>query len=44
VELYNLKKDPSETRDVSADHPKIVTEVEGFFDKQREPSPHWPVN
>ena len=42
--LYNLKKDPSETRDVAGNHPKIVTEVEGFFDKQHKPSPHWPVN
>ena len=28
VQLYNLKADPHETKDVSADHPEIVAKIE----------------
>ena len=32
-QLYDLKADPGQDRDVSADHPKLVTEMQGAYDK-----------
>lgn len=36
IELYNLKEDPQETTDVSAQHPELVEEFEALFHSARE--------
>ncbi|MFN7140390.1 MAG: sulfatase-like hydrolase/transferase, partial [Limisphaerales bacterium] len=38
IELYNLKKDPAESKDVSAQNPKIVAKMERIMMEQRVPS------
>ena len=35
-QLYNLKDDPAETKDVSAAHPDVVKELAGLLDRYRE--------
>jgi arylsulfatase A len=39
LELYNLLHDPSETINVSADHPEIVEQLEALLKEARNPSP-----
>ena len=43
VELYNLKSDPHETTDVSAQHPEIVAQIEKIMREQHTPNPNFPV-
>jgi arylsulfatase len=43
LELYNLAEDPGETRDVSADHPALVREIEGIMRADRTPSTEFPL-
>lgn len=38
LELYNLKSDPSESKDVSADHPDIVAKAEAAMKEAHTPS------
>ena len=41
LELYNLRDDPSETRDVAASHPDIVARIEDYLKTARtKPRPH----
>lgn len=35
-QLYNTHDDPSETRDVSHEHPEVVAELRGLLDRYRE--------
>lgn len=35
VELYNIKKDPAETNDVSSDYPELISEFSELFIKAR---------
>jgi arylsulfatase A len=42
VQLYNLKTDPHETTDVSAQHPDIVVQIEKLMRDQHTPSPDFP--
>lgn len=37
IELYNLKKDPGEKQDVSANHPEIVDRLRGLMEKAHVP-------
>jgi arylsulfatase A-like enzyme len=37
LELYNLKEDPSEQHDVSAEFPEIVKRIEGIMDEAHTP-------
>ena len=39
TELYNLKDDPGETKDVAAAHPDIVARIESIMRQARVPSP-----
>lgn len=34
TELYNLESDPSESRDVAAEHPEVVERIEQLFNEQ----------
>jgi arylsulfatase A-like enzyme len=36
AQLYDLKSDPAETKDVSAAHPDVVKELSGLLDRYRE--------
>ena len=43
VELYDLRHDVGETRDVSAMHPAITSALAAFLDGARVPSENWPT-
>jgi arylsulfatase A len=43
VELYDLANDVGETRDVSADHPDVVAQIESIMAAQHVPSPDFPL-
>ena len=36
LELYNLKDDPTETKNVAELHPKIIAKAAKIFDRERE--------
>jgi arylsulfatase len=38
IELYNLKSDPTESRNVAADHPDIIKKMETVMREQHVPS------
>ena len=42
VELYDLKSDPHETTDVSAQHPDIVAQIEKLMQGQHTPNLDFP--
>lgn len=44
VELFNLKDDVGETRDVSAAHPDLVARLEKYFKTARVETPDFPTN
>ena len=37
VELYDLANDPGEKKNVAADHPQMVEELQGLMDRARTP-------
>lgn len=43
VELYDLNSDPSETRDVSAEHPDIVAQLAAIMKQEHTPSAEFPI-
>jgi arylsulfatase A-like enzyme len=43
IELYNLHDDPSESKDVSAEHPEVVAKIERLFREQHTPSKDFPL-
>jgi arylsulfatase A-like enzyme len=43
VELYDLRTDPGETRDVSASHPALVRRAEEVMRREHVESEHWPL-
>ena len=43
TELYNLREDLGEERNVAAGHPDIVARVEEIFTSARTESEHWPM-
>jgi len=43
LELYDLKTDLGETKDVAAEHPDVVAKVEAFMAGARTESEHWPA-
>jgi arylsulfatase A len=42
IELYNLKADPHEEKDVSAEHPEIVAQIAKLMKEQHVPSAEFP--
>ena len=42
TELYNLKDDLAESKDVAADHPEIVAKLEKLMREQHVPSAEFP--
>ena len=43
VELYDLAKDPAESRDVAADHPEVVARIERIMRDEHVPSALFPL-
>ena len=43
IELYNLRKDPSESNDVSAKHPQIVQQMRALMKAEHVPSELFPI-
>jgi arylsulfatase A-like enzyme len=43
VQLFNLKQDVAESRDVAADHPDIVGRIDRIMREGRTESPLWPL-
>ena len=43
LELYDLSKDEAEANNIAAQHPDIVSELEGILATARTPSENWPV-
>jgi arylsulfatase A-like enzyme len=43
IELYDLRIDPGETRNVAGANPEIVQRITGLFRNARTDSPEWPV-
>ncbi len=44
VELYDLRADAGETRDVSAQHPSVVKRVEEIMRREHVESEDWPAS
>ncbi len=44
LELYDLRNDVGEERDVSAEHPEVVARIQDFLKTARTPSPYWPAD
>ncbi len=43
LELYNLKTDAAEKKDVAANNPEVVEKFEKFLKTARTESPRWPI-
>jgi arylsulfatase A-like enzyme len=43
LELYDLKHDVGETKDVAAQHPDVVARIEAYLKTARTESPQWPL-
>jgi arylsulfatase A-like enzyme len=43
LELYDLAEDIGEQRDISAENPEIVAQIEEYLRTARTESPNWPV-
>ncbi len=43
LELYNLKDDLAETKDLAPEHPEIVARIEDYLKTARSESERWPI-
>jgi arylsulfatase A len=43
LELYDLKRDPGETKDLAARHPDVVARAQELIGKARHDDPAWPM-
>lgn len=43
IEVYDLRRDPGEQRNVAAEHPEFVARAEMIFRHARTESEHWPL-
>ncbi len=44
IELYDLKNDPTESKDVAAQNPEVVARLAAIMKEQHVPSKLWPIN
>jgi arylsulfatase A-like enzyme len=43
IELYDLAKDPTESKNVAAEHPEIVAKLAAIMKEQHVPAKLWPI-
>ncbi len=43
-ELYDLKNDPAETKNIAAQHPEIVAKLKAIAKEQHVPTMLWPIS
>jgi arylsulfatase A-like enzyme len=43
LELYHLKRDPSETKNVAAEYPRVVARIEELMKSARTESEDYPI-
>lgn len=43
VELYDLKNDPAEQKNMAANHPEVVKKIATFMQQAHTPDANWPV-
>ncbi len=43
VQIYDLSKDPGETKDLALENPLLVQRAEALFATVRSPNPEWPL-
>jgi arylsulfatase A-like enzyme len=43
LELYDLKNDPGESKDVAAEHPDVIEKMEKYLKTARTESKRWPM-
>ncbi len=43
LELYDLARDPGETRDIAASHPDLVARGQAILNQAHTPDPNWPL-
>jgi len=43
LEVYDLRSDPGETRDIAPENPDLVAEIEGVLRAARHPNPVFPI-
>ncbi|MDQ3623837.1 MAG: hypothetical protein M3463_15325 [Verrucomicrobiota bacterium] len=43
IELYDLRSDPTESRDVAARHPEVVARLARILNEQHVPAKLWPI-
>ena len=43
LELYDLKSDVGESRDLAAQHPELITKAEQMMTQARRDDPNWPI-
>ena len=43
IELFDLENDPSESKDVSAEHPELLKEIKGLMKSERTVSETFPI-
>jgi arylsulfatase A-like enzyme len=41
--LYDLEKDPGETKNIAADNPAVVTQLDDYLRNARTQSDLWPI-
>jgi arylsulfatase A len=43
IQLFDLSKDIGEERNVAADHPEVIKEMEQILKEAHRPHPAWPI-
>ncbi|AXY75925.1 arylsulfatase [Paraflavitalea soli] len=43
IELYDLKNDPAEQKNIAADHPEVVKQIATYMQQAHVSDPNWPV-
>jgi arylsulfatase A-like enzyme len=44
IELYDIKSDPGETKNVASEHPDVVARVEAYLKTARTENARWPLS
>ena len=44
IQIYNLKTDPAESKDIAASRPELVAKAEAIFKQAHRSDPNWPLD